>query len=320
MKFLSSFLLFLCSPVFALQRTKFQHWFPQYNHHWVKAAQGPCQQQILAYVQNNRTQCHSPCACAADCILQNITGTIQSNFASAQVLLGLIPVTFGLIGPTITEIAVLSTHSPLISILLAIGSPAISVLKPFSKMNVLEPLSAPQSVIFHLGARRIATNSALVRVLIEGLIFAVAFMAIGLNIRTSIYVDMRTISGWRCATLYLPLVWSTLAVFVHGCGMLAMRARLGKLFQIGFGNILRSQSFWLIETSKDCVVSEALFWLSSLFSIGHLTFGILVLSSLMFISALEALQMFSLYAVSAALCKLVLLLKLSSIRLELDAK
>jgi hypothetical protein len=51
-----------------------------------------------------------------------------------------------------------------------------------------------------------------------------------------------------------------------------------------------------------------------------MTFGMLVSSSLVFISALEALRVFSLYAISAILCQLILLLELANMRHELDTE
>jgi hypothetical protein len=96
--------------------------------------------------------------------------------------------------------------------------------------------------------------------------------------------------------------WSMLAVVVHGWGMIAIRVRLRRYFIPSFKAILQSEIFKLLSTTKDSIPSEVLFWMASASATTHMTYGILVLSSLLFISALEALQVFSLYALSAILC------------------
>lgn len=126
-------------PSRAILRLKFQHWFPKYEQHWLEAA-ASCEQELSNYLHDNRTaECSTPCACAADCLLQNVTSTIQSNFASAQVLLGLVPVILVFFGPTIAEVAALSTYRPLLAVLLALGSPAIKVGRLFRHVDVREP-------------------------------------------------------------------------------------------------------------------------------------------------------------------------------------
>lgn len=153
--------------------------------------------------------------------------------------------------------------------------------------------------------------------LISTMIHPLALSAIGLNVSTSVHADVRTISAWRCATLHLPLVWSTLAFFVHGRGMLAIRVRIKRGLPSSFGSCFLSEKFKQLRTSKDGPISEAISWFASLYAVVHLVCGILVLSSLMFISALEAIEVFALYATCAVTCKLILLLELENVRHDL---
>lgn len=78
-------------PATAILRLKLQRWFPDDSDYWTNAA-SKCEAEINAYLTNNRTEvCPTPCSCAADCILNDIPGTLESNYASAQVVLGLVP-------------------------------------------------------------------------------------------------------------------------------------------------------------------------------------------------------------------------------------
>ncbi|KAF1989772.1 hypothetical protein K402DRAFT_390748 [Aulographum hederae CBS 113979] len=208
-------LLLLPKSTSAFPRTKFQQWFPQYAHHWRAAITGPCRQQFSNYMHNNQTLCKSPCACAADCILANTSGSIRSNFASAQVLLGLVPVVLAVTGPTVAEMALLSTYRPLLAFLLAVGEPAVNVLRAFEGADVRAPFKKPRSAFSRAWTEWLSNQSASVRALFGTVTYVVALAAIANNIRNSVVTDMRTIAGWRCATLFLPLAWSLLAAGVH---------------------------------------------------------------------------------------------------------
>lgn len=304
----------------ALLRLKLQHWFPKYERHWIEAA-ASCQQELTNYLHYNRTHdCPTPCACAADCLLQNVAGTMQSNFASAQVLLGLVPAIFVLCGPTIAEVAALSTYRPLLAVLLALGSPAINVRRLFRHIEICEPIVRPLSRSSQLWPTWLARQNAFCRTSFQVLCHVIALAAIANNVRISVYIDLRTISGWRCGVILMPLVWSLLPVVVHAWGMVAVRVRLQDGYSWTIQPAIRSTVFQKVSTGEDNVLSEVLFWLSSLFAIVHMIFGILELSSLVFISTLEALEVFTVYAVSALFCQLVLLLELANMRYELSKK
>lgn len=73
-----------------------------------------------------------------------------------------------------------------------------------------------------------------------------------------------------------------------------------------------------MDKARDNILSQGLFWMASFSAVVHMTFGVLVLSSLVFIGALEALQIFIVYAVSVMVCQLILLLELANMRYELD--
>lgn len=320
---LSSLLLLSFLPFTqAILRLKFQHWFPSYEAYEVdKVTQ--CQPLLMNYFENNRTAaCHNPCACAADCLLQGLPGTIQSNFASAQVLLGFLPATLVFVGPTIAEVAALSTYTPLLAILIALGSPAINLSKIFQHIDVLAPFTRPISRISRLWPIWLARQDVFSRILIRMLSYIGAIAAIFLNVRNSIYTDLRTISGWRCGALFMPLVWSLLAVVVHAWGMIAIRirSRCGYSHRPSLQSALRSDMFLKVSTGKDSFLSELLLLIASACALAHLVFGVLDLSSLLFISTLEALQLFVWYLFSASLWQFILAMELALMRYEISRR
>jgi hypothetical protein len=232
-------------PATAILRLKLQRWFPDDADYWTNAA-SKCEAEITAYLFNNRTEvCPTPCACAADCILDGIPGTLESNYASAQVVLGLIPAVLLLIGPSIAEVAVISTRRPLLAVLVALGCPTSYLGRVFRRVDVREPLDfEDRSVVgTKLGEYLIGRNSANVQSVdasnttdtpsrhqamgyfVDLAMYALALLAIANGVQISIYTDLRTISGWRCGALFMPMVWFLMSVVEHGWGMMAARVQ-----------------------------------------------------------------------------------------------
>jgi hypothetical protein len=63
--------------------------------------------------------------------------------------------------------------------------------------------------------------------------------------------------------------------------------------------------------------SEFIFWIAQASALVHMIFGIFELSSLVFISALESVQVFARFALSIVLCQIVVQIELVIIRAEL---
>jgi len=307
----------LTLPTQAVVRPKLQVWFPKYEARWIEQA-AACQQEIRNYLHDNQTPgCTAPCACAADCILKDLPPTIQSNFASAQVLLGLAPAILVYFGPTVAEVAALSTYRPLLAVLVSLGSPAISIVGLFRYVDLRVPFTQPLSWNAGLWSTWLGHQGVRARRIMQVSSYVVALAAIADNIHNSVYTDLRTISGWRCSAMLMPIAWSLLAGAVHAWGMIAIRMQLGSGYRPSIRSAIRSTTFLDVLKGADNVLSEASLRLSALCAIIHMGFGILVLSSLIFISALEAIQIFVMYATSALMCHVVLLMELAMMRYEI---
>ena len=224
------------------------------------------------------------------------------------------------LGPSLAEVAALSTYRPGLALLVALGSPAINVGRVFRHVDVLEPFTRPVSRISRIWSIWLARQSTALRFALQIFNYIVALAAIADNIQNPVYTDFRTISGWRCGAVLMPLVWSLLAIGVHAWGMIAIRARLRHGYRPSISSTFRSTTFRKVATSDDCVLSEFMFWLASSSAIVHMKFGVEELSSLFFISVSGAIQVFSLYALSALLCQTVLLLELANLRYDLGEK
>lgn len=323
----SLLLLSTASQASCYGRLKFKHWLPKYGD-WFLEAASRCQPQLEAYYTDNRTLCDSPCSCAADCILRNTTGTIQTNMQSAQVLLGLLPTILVYGGPTLAETAVLSTYRPLLTVLLTLGSPAVNVRRLFGRINVHEPHTRQTSACLTLWSGWVRKRTGVYRALLDAITYLITLAVIANTIRTSVYLDYRTICGWRCGVLFLPVAWGLSAFLVHIWAMIAIHMQQEKPAAVQGQNpagIVCTQWIWSSSFKRrlsptPTVVAELFYSVASLAAIIQLIIGVFVLASLVFISALEALQIFVLYAVSTLVSQTVLVIELAHMRSELRAE
>lgn len=186
----------------------------------------------------------TPCTCPSDCILDNVPGTLESNLASTQVLLGLAPAVLLLMGSSIAEVAIVSTRRPLLAILIALSCPNSYIVRPFGPVDLREPLRRSETSDREISFGRCLNEPNTshdsgsepangrrkqyrrVRYLWQVGMYVLALAAIGNGADISIYTDLRTISGRRCGALFMPLVWFLKGIVEHGWGMIAARTQL----------------------------------------------------------------------------------------------
>jgi hypothetical protein len=355
-------------PATAFLRLKLQTWFPYDSAYWIKAA-SKCEAELTAYLINNRTEaCLTPCACAADCILNDIPGTLQSNYASAQVILGLIPAVLLMFGPSIVEVAVISTRRPLLALLIALGCPTSDLGKMFRRADIREPLNTADRSLFEtrLGSYFTSETTESRHDQAKGhavdlAMYALVLLAIANGVKISVYTDLRTISGWRCGAVFMPMLWFLLSIVEHGWGMIAARVQLwpvrpravtqtktepANLRGAHFGfthlvsqpqetpqaNLRLCNTLWppvrlaslivsdlyvQLPKTQPTVWSECIFWVAQACAFVHMVFGILDLSSLVFIRATESVQVFAQFALSIVLCQMVVQTQIAIMRAEL---
>ncbi|GAB7324086.1 hypothetical protein MBLNU13_g07474t1 [Cladosporium sp. NU13] len=373
-------------PATAILRLKLQRWFLDDSDYWINAA-SKCEAEITAYLINNRTEvCPTPCSCAADCILSDIPGTLESNYASAQVILGLVPAVLLLIGPSIAEVAAISTRRPLLAVLIALGCPTSYLGRVFRRVDIREPLMLTDRSIIGttLGGyltKRYSGNATVVDAsgmakrchrqvtihVVDLAMYALALLAISNGMQISIYTDLRTISGWRCGALFMPMVWFLMGIVEHGWGMIAARVQRWPDRQLTgateaepvnahtstspsgshvsvpnldsqsqtapqphiklcdtqkplswLQSLLASNLYTQLLEAQPTLWSEFIFWFAQASALVHMIFGIFELSSLVFISALESVQVFARFALSIVLCQIVVQIELAMIRAELQ--
>ena len=237
---------------------------------------------------------------------------------SAQVLLGLLPAVLVFLGPTIAEVSALSTYRPLLATILALGSPATNIIRILRRIDLNKPFVQTLSTSSRIWPAWVFRQKPFLRSSLRGLSYVAALAAVANNIWISIYTDLRTIIYWRCGVLFMPLAWSLAAVVVPGLGMTAIRVRQPRSGRPRVRFAVKSKIFQTASIGKDSILSEIILWVASFGAIIQLTTGVLVLSSMVFITVTEAFQVFLQYALSSFVCQIIMNIELANMRYELE--
>lgn len=112
------------------QTIKFSSFFPLLSAAtYEETSNTICNTTLAAYHQSlrgsNTTEHAATCSYQQRCILKNLRPDIAARMASAGVLLGLTPGLLAGVGPSVSEISLLSLKKPIISFLVSLSCPAV---------------------------------------------------------------------------------------------------------------------------------------------------------------------------------------------------
>ncbi|KAL2202664.1 hypothetical protein CC79DRAFT_1164748 [Sarocladium strictum] len=328
-----------------MRTAKLRTWFPTDGEQWEEIARGPCAESIAAFHAGDRTLTPAPCAAALSCILDHTSESGKSNLANAQVVLGLTPTILSLVGSNVAELGVLGWRRPWLTMLLGLGAPALQMQSFFTVLEAT-PVLAPRGVVEGLprpnlmegyrewlkkrrngglGGRGLATLCAVAPYLL-------ALAAIANNVTTSLYLDLRSVVGFRCGAIYMPLAWGLIGIFPALFAMLAASRQYG-FYRHGWWSFPtrhtqsdQSTENWRSFASKGLSgkrrhspqwLSDVLFSAAALAAILQLIYGTSLLSAMTPIFFFDALPIITRYAASTIICRAVLLVELEMMRLEL---
>ena len=255
----------------------------------------------------------------------------QIDMTNAGILLGLLPIFVATFGPTIAEIALLSSRRPLLNFLLSVGVPAIFITRP---MAYADPLELLTPVWGEFAIPRF-TNERLARAL-SGAEYLLVSLALTNILWVSYGLQLRTVLAWKCLS-FMPVVWALLPcvvhllaawLFIHSGVMRRVKLEhqtdsLGRRHSLGrrFGSWVRTESVLCAnqadETLQDTsleVLAVTLNWLATVMGSIHVIFGIVVFAGLLFISLLDASNVAVRHMVSILVCRLVLKFEISGAR------
>lgn len=215
--------------------------------------------------------------------------------ASATVLLGLIPLILSALGSTASEMALLAARRPVFALLLMLCAPA---LNPLGDRGFYDPLedhmthSDSQKLFHHLSPARNFCYVAVQYLLVFANMANVGSMAWDLA--------LRGVPVMSCDSDMVVGLWIRLAAVTYSLLVSTFHSRLRLHNRVSLRRKLLLKSFW-----KECVKREfraaanqtpleatwipetwrffIVSWITTIYTVVHLSFGILALSSLSFI-------------------------------------
>jgi hypothetical protein len=277
----------------------------------------------------------SICYDVENCLMDSLQSSVVSNYQSASVILGLMPSLLAQIGPSISEIAILSAHRPLLSFLLSMGAPAVNLpTRVFT-------YTSPSNVLTDDGTRLVlkSTNGKaqnFKKFIISMMEYILAAAAVVTVMVTSVEIGQRSILTWGCTTTILPFLWSTLAAAVHVVAALSyalvrwrkkptptsnarQRKSLGQRIRYAMMSELIPCADQDAEIRPDDAKAPRSAVLMNVvaggFAFVHVIFGTIAMSSLQFISVSDVLnQILWRYLIPTAVCRLILIFEVAGLR------
>ena len=215
--------------------------------------------------------------------------------ASASVGLGIMPTILTFLGSSTTETALLSRRRPLLSFLIACGSPAVNPLPTFIYQDPVVGLKAREGRLLPRFFPGLSTFQAIIIVLAE---YVLILAAIANVIASNYFMGIWTINTVACPNNFLPILWVGLTVLIHLFGMFALAVRTKTI-----RDSKSRQGIWariaekIRYEIKPCIIHNKLIlepkdettlfvfisWFTSVGVVTHLLYGTIAFSSVTFI-------------------------------------
>ncbi|KAJ8133249.1 hypothetical protein O1611_g370 [Lasiodiplodia mahajangana] len=326
--------------IFASQATAtrtpphFQRWYPSYQSAIQLVISNHCGEALHAY--QNGTYKPGCAVCVPNdliiCILNNSDEAFKANLAAVAVLLGLLPSILSLAGSSTVETGLLFMRRPVLSLLLAAGSPAISPIRTFDHRDPIETLhKRPDALhIPHLG--KFATAIVL------SLQYLLSAVSIANIYQLSWQFGRDTVTSFAPDTIYFPGLWAILTIPIHlfGAWAVIQRFRCVEIQQqenkaLTFKSTLKrklSQEFTLnahhshssITPRKETFLFICFSWFTSISTILHIIAGVFIFSSTLFIGVTDAWAIAARYLASVVICRIILMFEISGMRTTVDVQ
>jgi hypothetical protein len=311
-----------CRTALASSRPHFQNWYPEFGAIFEEILHTQCSEQFNRYLTETPGPGCTNCFAGgvATCILAAFDENGKAMLAAAGVLLGLLPTTLSLVGPSIVETGILAQRRPFLAFLLAFCSPSASPIKTFDYCSPRELLQQRP------GGYRVSVNgiSIISRSTISVLEYLLTGAALANLALVTWELSIKTVTAVAAVTAYLPALWVSTSIIIHVLGAWAVKLRVSivQVEHVPRAMDLFNQE-WIISAAQPVAVlqlkpEKLLFivssWLASTSTVLHLVFGTLVLSGTLFISPRDALAVVARYFVSTLVCRIILMYEICGMR------
>ncbi|OQO00052.1 hypothetical protein B0A48_14255 [Cryoendolithus antarcticus] len=210
---------------------RFQDWFTLSEQDFGKVSSSTCNASLAAFrdayarapsqaaiglgINTHTDPVYELCQSHASCILENSSEWTKANLSTSSLVLGLLPTILAVVAPSMTEMAVLGVHRPLLAAILSISTPAILQARVFSYEDPGDILLTehPRGDIRHpliLGpwSARTAITTGIVEIV----------LTVGVLLNTLTLVTQLTnnsVLSWGCTRTWPVYVWMFVPFIIH---------------------------------------------------------------------------------------------------------
>lgn len=261
--------------------------------------------------------------------------------SSAQVLLGVTPTILAILGSSYTELALLNivAKRPMLSYLLALGSPSVYMSRAFEYTDPATLLEDRRGRL-----RQHAWTGWRLQLLTVAE-YVVAFAAIA-NIATiNWHLGIRTVCSIWSDNVIAPILWSTLTVVAHAMGSILLGLQLKRIdlsktpsvkdaqrsnsipeqLPRKLCRVLRKWTHTEFQSSccqksihvtafRERHIVIVFSWILSTLIVSHVIYGTIVYSSLYFIGPRDALMVVIRFMTSVLACRIVCMFEIAGLR------
>ncbi|KAL8383118.1 hypothetical protein RB595_006736 [Gaeumannomyces hyphopodioides] len=318
-----------------LARTlSFQDWYGTYGALFTELSRDACNKTLASYVANPSDTLI--CNAHVNCILGATPEVTKAHIASAAIFLGMVPTFLSLIGPSITQLVLLSARRPLLALLLSSGSATFLLDRLFR-------VETPREILTRTGTVRLIPR--LKRpwtVLISAAEYLLVLGATINVLHNSWQLGSSAIIVWKCELNFMPLIWVLGCPFIFLVVAIPLQfttiAGYLRAYTTEFGSDSDAPQgdkggFISRETTPAITYSTLQrgklpgleLWAAILLNVGfclaalQVLVGVGILSSVLFVSVTDAVWVAVRYLVSTGICRFVVMLELPRITAKTSA-
>ena len=279
------------------ERQSFEHFFPDVEAELSKAITDKCSGVVQKYRHEHVKLYSVYCVKAYSCIMNNVSEYTKANMASAAVLLGLTPTILTTLGSSNTELALLSSHRPVLAALLVLGSPALNPIRTFDYHTSVEKFQEKKWRWYfskHLQKSKLSRTGNNIRVMVQLLLVVGSIANLADRCRN---VALNAISVMSCDFSDVVVeLWIALALPAYLAGIITFYRRYKMThpgawlrYEVTLCATHKSQGIRLEnEESRAFIVWS---FITSVYTVIHLAAGTLIFSSLSLVGMLTLLSL-----------------------------
>lgn len=267
-------------------------------------------------------------------ILDKTDEVTKSEFGVVAVMLGLLPGVLQMIGPKFSDLAILATRRPILALFMTIGSPCPALDYETTGMEDLLARDSPSVWPEWLTKRRpwlIAAISLLEYLLIMAAAGNVVFQFYRLTFYAVVLISTQLGQYGNTLEAFAPLLWVFLGIPIHALGVLQLHWCRKSPTESSTSTRTR-QKTTLMSILRDEVTPcafatdidqiqiqnsptyQILNWMIKLLIWTDVIYGILVLSTILFVPMWSAIWMIGLIFTGTLACRLILAFEMHGMR------